>query len=287
MPAEVITSRANPLVRKVRRLRQGQGREPGLLLLDSPHLVEEALVAGIPLPVILFTPAFSMRPAGRELLERCRQAAESGGLAQELRAVSPEIMRELVTTETPAGVVAVARWDQDEAGRERFWSTVKEHSADEPPFLVVADAIQDPGNLGTIFRTAAAAGAQGVVVTPGTVAPTNLKVLRASAGALFRLPWVKLRPEELESALQRLDIPLYVAESHGELVYDEVDWTGPVAVAAGNEGQGPSEALRRMARATVAIPLANQVESLNAAVAAAILMYEVVRQRRQRGQLPR
>lgn len=280
MPEEVITSRANPLVRKVRRVRQGQGRELGLLLLDGPHLVEEAVAAGIPLPVILFTTAFSARPEGRELLVRCREAARAAGQESELRAVIPEIIKELATTETPAGLVAVASWDPGDLGRERFWQGVSERGKSEPTFLMVADAIQDPGNLGTIFRTAAAGGAHGLVVLPGTVAPANVKVLRASAGALFRLPWIKLGADELERSLARLGIPLYVADARGELPYDAVDCTGPVAVAVGNEGRGPSDALRRMASGTVSIPLANQVESLNAAVAAAILIYEVVRQRR-------
>lgn len=274
---EVVRSQENPWIKRVRRA--GRGQEPGSLVLDGPHLVGEALEAGIALPVVLITPEFARREEGAALVERIQEAGRAAGWLEAIRVVDAGLLTKLAETETPAGVLALARWKLGPAEYPRFWAALDRAAAGGPPFVVVADGIQDPGNLGSLFRTAAAAGAQGMIILPGTVAPTNSKVLRASAGALFRLPWIKMEAGELAREVRARGIRVFLADARGEQAWHEPDYRGGTAIVISNEGRGPSPEARALADGVVAIPLAGGVESLNAAAAGAILLFEVVRQR--------
>lgn len=186
-----------------------------------------------------------------------------------LHSVTPSILRLLAQTATPQGLVAVVRrreWALDELLRE------------PQPFLVVLDGVQEPGNVGTIMRAAWGAGVQGVVFLPGTADPYQGKAVRASAGALFRVPhlWAP-DAEELLSRLQGAGLPLWVAEASAGEPPDGVDLTGPGALILGSEAAGPSPAARRLAR-PLTIPMVGGSESLNVAMAASILLYERTRQ---------
>jgi TrmH family RNA methyltransferase len=144
-------------------------------------------------------------------------------------------------------------------------------------FALVLDRLGDPGNLGTVLRTAAAAGVQAVLLTPGTVDPFNPKVVRAAMGAHFHLPIVAAEWEALPSQLAGLTV--WRAEAGAGAAYDAVDWRQPSALLIGSEASGPGDEARALAPNLVSIPMPGRAESLNAAVAAAVLMFEVARQR--------
>ncbi|MBE3583841.1 MAG: RNA methyltransferase [Limnochordaceae bacterium] len=290
-PTPLITSRHNPLFRQLLAVRREAGRQ-GLVLLDGAHLVEEALAAGLPIQRVAYTPDFAARPAGQELLERCRQASQLEGplprgtpenpsqASSTLVQLTPELLAELGETVTPAGIVALVSWQAQPA--TRFWEEADKRArqAGQPLLLLVADAIQDPGNLGTMIRTAVGAGAHGLVLLPGTVQPGNPKVLRASAGLLFRFPWARLTADELGQGAGRRGMAVWVAKADGQQWYDRVNLCRPAALVVANEGHGPTAATQVIATGSLAIPLAGGVESLNAAIAAAVILFEAARQRR-------
>jgi len=149
------------------------------------------------------------------------------------------------------------------------------------PFVVAA-GLQDPGNLGTILRSAEAFGAAGVFLTEGTVSPYNSKVLRGSAGSIFRLPVVRITSGELLPLLRARGVRLLATSSHQGTPLPQISWTLPLAIFIGNEGAGLSRELARQMDETLAIPQAPQVESLNAGVAASIVLYEAARNRGDR-----
>jgi len=146
--------------------------------------------------------------------------------------------------------------------------------------VVAISGVQDPGNLGTILRSAEAFGAAGVLLGEGTVSPFNSKVVRASAGSVFRLPIAKVKVEEVLAKMRSQGLRLVATSSHKGIPVHEAQLTGPLAIFIGSEGAGlPREILAQMDE-TLAIPHSPQVESLNAGVAASIVLYEVARQRR-------
>jgi TrmH family RNA methyltransferase len=182
--------------------------------------------------------------------------------------VSAEILASLSDTVTPQGIVAVVP----------FPAPARPAA---PGVAVVTDGLRDPGNLGTLLRSAAAAGAERVLLGPGTADPYNAKVLRGAMGAHFRLPPESLSWPEVAEALR--DRPVWLADARGEARYDQVDWARPCGLIIGGEAEGASAEAAALATGRVAIPLAREVESLNAAVAASILLFEAARQRRAAG----
>jgi RNA methyltransferase, TrmH family len=150
-------------------------------------------------------------------------------------------------------------------------------------FILVLDAIRDPGNLGTILRTAAAAEVQGVILASGCVDPFSPKVLRSAMGAHFRLPLLVLDWTEIEALLKlgrtQPGVKIYLSEAESSLTYTRADFRSPAALIIGGEAEGAGMEAQRLAEERIHIPMAPGIESLNAAVAAAILMFEVVRQR--------
>jgi rRNA methylases len=145
--------------------------------------------------------------------------------------------------------------------------------------LIVISGLQDPGNLGTVFRSAEAFGAAGIFLMEGTVSPFNWKVLRGSAGSIFRLPFVQNKSDALMPLLRKRGIRLVATSSHQGTPLPEMSWTLPFAVFIGNEGAGLSRELTRQMDETLRIPQSREVESLNAGVAASIVMYEAARNR--------
>jgi TrmH family RNA methyltransferase len=145
--------------------------------------------------------------------------------------------------------------------------------------IVVAAGLQDPGNLGTILRSAEAFGAAGIFLTEGTVSPYNSKVLRGSAGSVFRLPWLRISAAELIPLLRARGVRLLATSSHQGTPLPQISWTLPLAIFIGNEGAGLSRELTGQMDETLAIPQAAPVESLNAGVAASIVLYEAARNR--------
>ncbi|MDX2179498.1 MAG: RNA methyltransferase [Bryobacteraceae bacterium] len=229
---ETITSIRNPLLQNIRRaLQRGEPTPDKLVAIEGRHLLEEALKSPALVEVVL-APSFWEGYTGD---------------ARRIQ-VSDALLAQVASTETSPGVIALVRF----APMRRLGE-----------LAVVLDGIQDPGNAGTILRSAEAFGACGAVFPPGTVSPYNPKAMRASAGSIFRMAIAPALPE---------DFHLYAADAHEGASPREVDWRRPCAIAVGSEARGLSPAIRE--RATlVRIPTV-RVESLNAAVSASILLYE-------------
>lgn len=267
MPVQ-ITSSTNPKVKTLRSLHRRRGRyRERLFLVEGVRLVNEALQAGFPLPIALYLP------------ERLGQTEHGAALLEHLAALdtafptTDAILDDVADTVTAQGVVAAVPFPD---------------LAPRPGSLIlVLDRIRDPGNCGTILRTAEAAGVGQVYLTPGTVDPFNPKVVRGGMGAHFRLPIHMLdRWEELVAALVGFPQVL-LAEAGVGRPYEQVDWTRPTALIVGGEARGARERAGELATKEVTIPMAGRAESLNVAVATGILLFEALRQQRAANQAGR
>lgn len=258
----MITSIHNPKIQWVRKL-QSQARlrrAEGVFVVEGVRLVEEALRAGWTARLVLYSPGLSQR--GQEAVARF----VAQGAAVE--AVSEEALTAASDTETPQGVLAV----------------IERRELPLPArldFALILDALRDPGNLGTILRTAAAAGVQAVFLAAGNVDPFAPKVVRAAMGAHFRLPIYDLDWQAAASKFKP-DLRLFLADASAGRLYTDCDLTIPLAMIVGGEAAGAGRQAQNLADERVHIPMAGEVESLNAAVAAAVLLFEVVRQRAAR-----
>jgi TrmH family RNA methyltransferase len=254
---------AGSLQTLIRDLRLRRGRERrGLALAEGVRLVEEALAARIRVRGAAAAPALEGTARGRAL----KEALEHAGV--QLVALSDRELAELADTEHPQGVIAVLeprRWS---------WADVAVRPG---AALLVLDGVQDPGNVGTILRTTLALGGAGVIALKGTAELHNPKVMRGSMGALFRLPAFSAREDELLQWLADEQVELWVADSSGQPIRSLAASRPPIALAVGNEGAGVSAELAARAARRVGVPLAPGSESLNVAVAAGILLYEVTR----------
>ncbi len=258
-PPETITSPANPLLKEIRKAVARGGRtEDGCSVTETFHLLEEAVRSRCGIEAVLVTE--QAWPALEPLVRTLRGSRTI---------VLPDgLFGGLAATETSQGVMALIRLPE--------WDAEKLLCGDAP--VVVLDGIQYPGNAGTIVRAAEAFGAAGVVFVKGTVSPYNPKTLRASAGSLFRLPFVEgLEAEATRTFLADRSIPVYAAAPSDGLSLHEADLTRRCAVVIGSEGKGVSKTLQ-MGAAILRIPTV-QVESLNAAMAASVILYEAKRQK--------
>lgn len=258
----MLTSLQNPLVKQLRKLHRSKDRrEQHLFLLEGTHLLEEADAVGFPLSIVCCTAAWQERHP--LLWERLSQTVER------LELVSESVLEAIATTVNPDGVVAVAPRD----GSRRM-------PADPIALGLALETIQDPGNLGTMIRTAAAAGVDGLWLSHDSVDLDHPKVMRSTAGQWFRLP-MAVSPD-LVSAVQQHKahgVQVVATLPTAEQTYWDVDLTRPTLIILGNEGAGLSPALAQTADVAVRIPLAPGVESLNVAIAAAVMLYEARRQR--------
>lgn len=258
----MIRSRQNSRLKDIRRLRRSKGAG-GDALVEGPHLIGEALDAGIELATVLATPAFLASPAGRRVGRRLPYPALE---------VEPRHLDELADADSPRGIVAIAHLER--GGAEAL------PVIDNAVYLFV-EGMQDPGNLGALARAAEAAGAAGLALGPGTVHPNHPRALRASAGSLLRLPVAcSASPEEVEWRLAPA-APRWVAlVPRGGRDLWEAPLAGCLVIAVGAEGPGLSAELRRRAHAALTLAVAPPVESLNVAVAAAVVLFEIRRRRR-------
>jgi len=270
MAHERITSAQNPLVKRLQLLLERKGREQaGSYLVEGAHLVEEALNSKATVTTILYD-------SERELDAACRLALTNIGPDVQVVAASEAVLAKLSETKSPQGIVAVVKKNQQN------WEEWMERliQAKQDALLLFLDEIQDPGNLGTILRTAEAAGVDGVVLGRGSVDLYNGKVVRATMGAMFRLPIFTLSlPATAEEWRSRGGRLLTTTLRENSRSYDSVDYNGKIAIVIGNEGRGVSEEMVAQADALVHIPIYGQAESLNAAVAAGLLVYEARRKK--------
>ncbi len=258
--APMITSAANPRYKLARALLTRRGRQKHRrLLLEGPRLIKDSISAGFPPALVLFAEG-----AASVLAPVLAMAAAAGA---EVLSLNDELLAALCQTTTPQGVVAVAPWPELPPGQEG-WS-------------LIVDGVQDPGNLGTLLRSAAAAGLDQVILLPGVTDPWAPKVLRAGMGAHFRVAIRMARDlaqvEAWIGPAQRL-----LATAAAPTLYTEVDWTQPSALVIGSEAEGPRLTASWPGLQAIAIPMARGMESLNAAVAGSIILFEAQRQRRAR-----
>ncbi|GAA4704541.1 TrmH family RNA methyltransferase [Brevibacillus fulvus] len=266
---ETINSPQNPLVKRLYHLLDRKGREEtGTYLVEGAHLVEEALLSEAEVLTLIYD-------GERGLPAACERALQRRGYsAVKLVEASSSVVNKLSETKSPQGIIAEVRKQNYD------WQTwLSSRQAD--CLLLFLDELQDPGNLGTILRTAEAAGVDGVVLGNGSVDLYNGKVVRATMGAIFRLPVFSLSLEAAGDTLKQAGGRLLVTTLHGESSpYDHADYSGMVGIVIGNEGRGVSAAMLAAADRTIHIPLYGKGESLNAAVAAGIIVYEARRQRK-------
>lgn len=263
-PREPVRSRSHPLVKRLRALRE-RGRDPGgdLCLLEGVKLVEEALASGAPVVEAALTPAAADHPRVRALVARL------GASGAAVRVLDPSVFAALTDAETSQGVLALARRPAADEGAI-YRGT---------PLIVVADRLQNPGNVGALFRTAEAAGATGVYVTEGSADAHSWKALRGSMGSAFRVPHVRGLPlGRVLDGLAARGVKVWLAAADGTPCH-AADLRGPTALLFSQEGSGASAESRSRVADHVAVPMEGQVESLNVSVAAAVLLFEARRQR--------
>ncbi|GBD33597.1 23S rRNA (adenosine(1067)-2'-O)-methyltransferase [bacterium HR33] len=256
------------LVSLVRSLQQRKTRRRrGLAVAEGIRLVEEALAAGVEFRGVLVSPAAERSARGAALLRAL------GDRAIPMQEVTDRTLEELADTETPQGVIAVVE-------PKRFG--IAEIRAEPGCPVLVLDAVQDPGNVGTLLRTAFALGCSGAILLAGTADPANPKVLRAAMGATFRLPVATAEVGELKAWLRERGVALWAAAAEGKPLF-RLEAPELLALAVGNEGAGLRPEVGSLASEWVSVPLARGAESLNVAVAAGIILYEAGRVRRARG----
>jgi TrmH family RNA methyltransferase len=255
----MISSSQNPKIKLVRALtgRPKERREAGAFLAEGVRLVEEALSANWPVRFALYSDELSER--GNELVRKLEDKKV------EFEKVENRLLQSLSETETSQGIIAILDYSLLSIP----------HSLN---FVLIPDSIREPGNLGTLLRTANAAGVQAVFLPPGTTDAFAPKVVRAGMGAHFRLPIQSMSWDEIGSRVQGMHI--FLADAEGTQSCWEADFKSPLALIVGGEAEGASEQARKLATTFVNIPMPGKAESLNAAVAGSVLMSEVVRQRK-------
>jgi len=254
----MITSTHNSKVQLARSLlgRSRERRKTDAFVAEGVRLVEEALVVGWPFQFVL---------AGERLKERGRAlVADLQSRGVEVEIVTNDLMQSVSETETSQGILAIL---------DNLLLPVPQALS----FALILDQIRDPGNLGTLLRTAAAAGVQAVFLPPETADAFAPKVVRAGMGAHFRLPIHALNWDDIRTHTDGLQI--HLADTEGAISCWEVDFRSPLALIVGGEADGASRLAQGLATSKLCIPMPGMTESLNAAVAGAILMFEVVRQR--------
>ena len=288
---DIISSGSNPRIRKLVELQKKAKvrRETGLFVIEGTRLCSDT------------PPQYIKEVYATE--NRIKNASEKEKILlrdHPLTIVTEEVMAKAADTTTPQGIMCVARMPvysresllgkqagerqnrrQDRRQDKTQEAGGRDAAAGRAPLLLVLEDIQDPGNLGTIFRTAEAAGATGIIMSRGTVDLFHPKVVRATMSAIFRMPFYISNDLCSEvCALREKGIRSYAAHLGGKRIYDELPLTQGCAFLIGNEGNGLTGALTAQADEKIIIPMAGSAESLNAAMAAGILMYEAARQRR-------
>lgn len=257
----MITSSANAQVKEVIQLNKKakERRKQQLFIVEGHKMFQEAPKSWV--SKIFVTEGY---------------AAEHEGLlaGRSFEVVDDRVFAQMSDTQTPQGVLCLLQMPQYRK---------EDVITGESPLLLVLEDLQDPGNVGTIFRTAEGAGVSGIIMSKNCVDLFNPKTIRSTMGSIYRMPflYVDSLEEELE-LLKKRNIRTFAAHLEGEHAYDLEDYTGGSAFLIGNEGNGLSDQLSEQADTWIRIPMCGQVESLNAAVASSLLIYEAFRQRRNK-----
>jgi TrmH family RNA methyltransferase len=272
----MIDSTSNPVVKALRGLASAKARrERHEFLVEGVRVFEDALAAGKRPSLCLYsTDLLSRTPRGRALIRQISRLQNDAAGSRTVLEASPRALEAAADTVNPQGVVAtfpMLNWPSPP-------------SVTGEPLVLICDDVQDPGNLGTLLRTAEAAGVSAVWLTPRCVDIYSPKVVRAAMGAHFRLPFYPEQDwSEIANSLSALGIAdlIYATEADASRPYDAVDWTKPSALIVSNEAHGLSEEATSFASGgSISIPMHGDAESLNVATAAAVILFEAARQRR-------
>jgi TrmH family RNA methyltransferase len=257
----MITSNQNSKIKLVRALlsRAKERREAGLFVIEGVRLVEEAVNGDWRLEIVFYDETLSER--GKSLVS----SLKSRNI--EVEEVSASVMKSISETESPQGILAVLKFSQLPI-------------TNNLNFVLIPDQIRDPGNLGTLLRSAIATGVQAVLIPPDTTDAFAPKVLRSGMGAHFKLPIQEMSWEEIGQVVKGLNV--FIADMNGQPCW-ETDLKNPLALIIGSEAEGASENARKLANGKISIPMSGEIESLNAGVAGSVLMFEVLRQRTEGG----
>lgn len=259
-----ITSASNPRIRQVAQLqkKRREREETGLFPAEGIRLFEE--IPADWLEQVFVSDHFLQRADAREILKKAE--------GKEIFSVKDSVFAGMCDTRTPQGILALVH------RKDRTMEEIL--SLSDNPFFMMAENLQDPGNLGTILRTGEGAGITALILSKGTVDIYSPKVIRSTMGSLFRVPFLYVENMAETAALfRRKGIEVYAAHLEGSVPYDKSDYTRPTAILIGNEGNGLTEQAADACSKRVRIPMEGAVESLNAAMSAGIFMYEVHRQR--------
>ncbi len=254
----MISSPQNPKIKLARALtgRPKERRDAEAFLAEGVRLVEEAFAANWLFRFVLVSDELGER--GKKLVEKLENKKI------DVEKVESGLLQSLSETETSQGILAILNESQLPIPQS-------------PNFILIPDSIRDPGNLGTLLRTADAAGVQAILIPPETTDAFAPKVVRAGMGAHFRLPIQTMTWNEIQQ--QTNEMQIFIADMDGQSCW-ETDFRQPLALIVGGEAEGASEQARKLANASAKIPMAGKTESLNAAVAGSVLMFEVMRQRK-------
>lgn len=266
MTNKILTSSKNPLIKQIRKLHQGKERQKqGLLLLEGTNLIKAACEINYGLETVCCT--LQWQENHWQLWQSILKVAER------VEIVSTEVLQAIATTVNPDGIVATA---SRKTGQTPKIETTK--------LGLAIDKLQDPGNLGTIIRTAVAAGVDGLWLSEDSVGFDNPKVLRASVGEWFKLPMAKdCNLNEVVTACKQQGIQIVATLPQASKTYWSIDYNRPTLILLGNEGSGLSTELVALAQEHIQIPLMSGVESLNVAISAALILYEAKRQQIETG----
>jgi len=260
---DLITSPQNPRVKQVVRLRDRRHRdEEGLLLVEGAFELALALAGGAHPQTVYYCPALAS-----DIDELLAQSARAGAEAVE---VNKPVLEKMAYRENPDGVIAVL---------PMIRRGLNDLPISDRPLYIVAEAVEKPGNLGALLRSADAAGATGVIVCDPATDLSNPNVVRSSRGTLFTVPVAEASTPETIAWLRKQNVAIVAATPQASLTYTQADLRGPVAIAVGTEDQGLTSAWLTQADIQVRIPMQGQVNSLNVATAATLLLYEALRQR--------
>ena len=261
-----ITSASNDKIKYLRSLYQKKYRRKyNQFVLEGVRLIEEAVQENVDLSQVFYSEYLLRNEQGEKLLEQLQEKEV------QIYEIDDGLLQQVADTVSPQGILAIV---------DKVEYELNDILENKDGLILVVDQIQDPGNLGTIIRTADAAGFDGIITTKGTVSLYNQKTIRATMGSFFRTPIAKVNDlNEFEHGISESDYNLVVADTAGDNYHFDIDYLPATAIIVGNEAHGPRQELIDLADQSIKIPLLGGAESLNVAMATSVIVYEAVRQK--------
>lgn len=263
---EMIISSSNPIIKEVKSLHKKKDRwSKKNFFIEGIRGVEDCINSGIDIEYLVYSDMLFSTNGGKKLLDIINQGD------YKIYYISDKLFKEISDTERPQGILAVVKFNLKD---------IKEALLEKNNFLLLLDRIQDPGNMGTIIRTADAFGANGVIVTEGCVDVYNPKTIRSTMGSIFHVPIIYYNnTKEAIRDLKANNIKIITTSLTANKYSFEVDFNTSFSLVIGNEASGVSEEVMEVSDLLIKIPMLGEAESLNAAIASSVIMYEALRQK--------